>query len=673
MPDPKYERRSRIASALYGRPLNRALALQQKPASKGVPSLWEDLEGEAADHVAGDSSALVTPEMLAQIRKLQSQEHAAGRELGLFNSTDDVIIIPGFMGSALEDTSGKFGLIWIDPRIALDASELSELRLNDFVLDGSESDADPSVKIQANGAVPLIYGLLQWDLEIRRYATTIFGFDWRKNLEESSNRLAAQIMARANQSFRPLHLIAHSQGTLVARRAIQKLGPGAARSLINTLVLLGPATYGTFSAAFAIAGTHETIEMVKKYGIHPPADFTQVLQSMSGVYQLLPWKVDTLKWLQDNKNPLGDKGFWQSGVDTERLGALFAWAEKVDTSFFNDRTAIVLGNQPTVGGVKFEAGKLVKDPTFMVEGDGTVPETCARLPGVRAYKAKGAEHMLLPATPEVLSAIRDLLAGRMPRVLPLPPSLALDGDQVPVLAPERKVEVPAIETGPRGKKKEARATKAGIPATPSPPAPKTAALSLQRPSIPLPVVRRLRVFSFDPLLGTKLDLLEIHQLTVSLPWNAEDGDGLRPGPIGEYIEVIDFDPASNRYYYPVHLNHEQILAQDGLPPSEGNPQFHQQMVYAVSMSTIRTFEKALGASRSGHPTSSVMREEASPTPSKISMYPGCGSTLMLCARPTRTTAPSISRCSLVTFQHRGQMSVRTYLAAQYSRVSPLIS
>jgi hypothetical protein len=134
MPDPKYERRSRIASALYGRPLNRALALQQKPASKGVPSLWEDLEGEAADHAAGDSSALVTPEMLAQIRKLQTQEHAAGRELGLFNSTDDVIIIPGFMGSALEDTSGKFGLIWIDPRIALDASELSELRLNDFVL-----------------------------------------------------------------------------------------------------------------------------------------------------------------------------------------------------------------------------------------------------------------------------------------------------------------------------------------------------------------------------------------------------------------------------------------------------------------------------------------------------------------------------------------------------------
>jgi len=36
------------------------------------------------------------------------------------------------------------------------------------------------------------------------------------------------------------------------------------------------------------------------------------------------------------------------------------------------------------------------------------------------------------------------------------------------------------------------------------------------------------------------------------------------------------------------------LAQDGLAPSEGNPQFHQQMVYAVAMATIGHFERSLG-------------------------------------------------------------------------------
>jgi hypothetical protein len=44
----------------------------------------------------------------------------------------------------------------------------------------------------------------------------------------------------------------------------------------------------------------------------------------------------------------------------------------------------------------------------------------------------------------------------------------------------------------------------------------------------------------------------------------------------------------------VDLNRVNILAQDGLAPSEGNPQFHQQMVYAVAMNTIANFEKALG-------------------------------------------------------------------------------
>src|SRR6185369_4705743 len=37
-----------------------------------------------------------------------------------------------------------------------------------------------------------------------------------------------------------------------------------------------------------------------------------------------------------------------------------------------------------------------------------------------------------------------------------------------------------------------------------------------------------------------------------------------------------------------------LLVQDGLRPAEANPQFHQQMVYAVAMRTIQHFEEALG-------------------------------------------------------------------------------
>mgnify|MGYP003297592189 CR=1 FL=1 len=38
---------------------------------------------------------------------------------------------------------------------------------------------------------------------------------------------------------------------------------------------------------------------------------------------------------------------------------------------------------------------------------------------------------------------------------------------------------------------------------------------------------------------------------------------------------------------------DQLWLQDGLAPAEGNPQFHQQMVYAVASLTIDRFERAL--------------------------------------------------------------------------------
>jgi len=77
---------------------------------------------------------------------------------------------------------------------------------------------------------------------------------------------------------------------------------------------------------------------------------------------------------------------------------------------------------------------------------------------------------------------------------------------------------------------------------------------------------------------------------VSVPWEKD----LKPGPTGEYIEVVDVDPASRCCYAPVDLNHPHLLATDGHSPSEANPQFHQQMVYAVAMRTIVRFERALG-------------------------------------------------------------------------------
>src|SRR4051812_21093130 len=105
-----------------------------------------------------------------------------------------------------------------------------------------------------------------------------------------------------------------------------------------------------------------------------------------------------------------------------------------------------------------------------------------------------------------------------------------------------------------------------------------------------PTYRRLRAYAFDPSMASALDTAVLNEATLNVVWESDLG----PGPIGEYLEVVDYDPASKRFYEPIDLNDAQLLAQDGLPPSEGTPQFHQQMAYAVAMTTIRHFEQALG-------------------------------------------------------------------------------
>lgn len=116
------------------------------------------------------------------------------------------------------------------------------------------------------------------------------------------------------------------------------------------------------------------------------------------------------------------------------------------------------------------------------------------------------------------------------------------------------------------------------------------------PPYPRPTMRKLRVYAFDPQASKDLRTAVMNDAVISVPWEEDWEEQLTPGPCGEYLEVIDHDPISGVFYAPVDLNDPHLLAQDGLPPSEGRPQFHQQMVYAVAMKTIKLFERALGRS-----------------------------------------------------------------------------
>src|SRR5262249_46292516 len=97
--------------------------------------------------------------------------------------------------------------------------------------------------------------------------------------------------------------------------------------------------------------------------------------------------------------------------------------------------------------------------------------------------------------------------------------------------------------------------------------------------------RPLMAYAFDPTHGRYLG----NYLTLNVPY-----EKLEPGPIGRYLAVIDYDSSNDRQYRPVDLNTPEILIQGGLEPSESDPRFHQQMVYAVASETIQRFRHALG-------------------------------------------------------------------------------
>ena len=100
-----------------------------------------------------------------------------------------------------------------------------------------------------------------------------------------------------------------------------------------------------------------------------------------------------------------------------------------------------------------------------------------------------------------------------------------------------------------------------------------------------PAYRALRVYAFHPGLGRRAG----NHLTLRVPF-----EPLKPGPIGGRVHVIDEDFKGKRLHAPVDLDHPDILRDGGLEPSDVNPQFHQQMVYACVSNLLRTFDCALG-------------------------------------------------------------------------------
>lgn len=118
-----------------------------------------------------------------------------------------------------------------------------------------------------------------------------------------------------------------------------------------------------------------------------------------------------------------------------------------------------------------------------------------------------------------------------------------------------------------------------------------------------PEYRQLRIYAIDPMVARAGE----HQATVQIRFEellqrggTEDA---HRNPVtmpvsfaGSRLEVVDVDASGSApvWLKPVNLDDPNIAMQLGLEPAESDPQFHQQMVYAVAMRTLEQFDRAFG-------------------------------------------------------------------------------
>jgi hypothetical protein len=278
-------------------------------------------------------------------------------------------------------------------------------------------------------------------------------------------------------------------------------------------------------------------------------------------------------WIQKNKADFDACAGWRR-VELVRA-ALFRTAKKLQVTYFGQgalRANDALGARPDQGTLVKEAPDSASFPflkTLTGLGIATVDPN--------QQKMLELEALQLSQSAAVEAVLPD--PGVDPHSLTLAQRVALRD---------------ALAAHPRASNALREALLGPVPA----PAPTSALSSMARlhlahalaPQVPAPLRRRLRVFAYDPSLGRQVDTLSFNETIADVRWEAT----LAPGPTGEYLEVIDVDPASDCCYAPLDLNDPRLLASDGFAPSEANPQFHQQMAYAISMKTIEYFEKALG-------------------------------------------------------------------------------
>ncbi|MBB6092885.1 pimeloyl-ACP methyl ester carboxylesterase [Povalibacter uvarum] len=293
---------------------------------------------------------------------------------------DPVLILPGVMGSRLEDSSASpASLIWLHP------AAIGEGLLSQLALPGSQS-------MRASGVMLPGYLKLKLSLESAGFRPLFHPFDWRKDLLT----LGDELLATVEKLKGPVSVVAHSMGGVVARAALRK----DKSRRIAKLIQLGAPNRGSFAPVQALRAVYPTVRKIAALDFRHTAEelARDVFHTLAGLYHLLPDGdqdfFDVARWPRDQLAPNA-----QMLADARTARALLAPAD--------DRCYLIAGvNQETVVAADLRDSQF--EYTIRRDGDGTVPLALAQWRGAQTWYVE-ENHGGLTNNNSVLAAVDDLL------------------------------------------------------------------------------------------------------------------------------------------------------------------------------------------------------------------------------------------------------------------------
>jgi pimeloyl-ACP methyl ester carboxylesterase len=306
-----------------------------------------------------------------------------------------VYVLPGTLATELTRKSdGR--KVWIDPE---------HLTLGRGVSDLSMTPGQLGPPLEAGAPLAPVYGPIQTYLSLYGWDVVPWGYDWRGGVDDAAHLFAA-VLANEPQ---PVHLVTHSMGGLIVRRAVQmhpELMADPDRK-IERAVLIAPPFHGTLFGLQIVRGSFWGSPLMAAVG-YGAGEIKRICCDLPGFAELL---ADPALFPWTRAIAQGDGGFsdamLQHAADFgDALRNPTGDAAVADQALLARSSIVLCTTRPTAVAVDTEGTF-----TWANAGDDCLPAASARVEGVAGYFGSTWTHSFLPTDPAVWRGVRAILEG----------------------------------------------------------------------------------------------------------------------------------------------------------------------------------------------------------------------------------------------------------------------